>query len=89
MDTRQDRSSDTALVNSRELAGRSPTLPWWLEGGGVKTTENKIHWPRWENSFKGSWLVAAGRIPSLCYAKCSVKGIVQPLKRMVMGGINR
>jgi hypothetical protein len=20
-------------------------MPWWLGGGGVKTTENKIHWP--------------------------------------------
>ncbi len=20
-------------------------MPWWLEGGGEKTTENKIHWP--------------------------------------------
>jgi hypothetical protein len=22
-------------------------MPWWLRGEGVKTTENKIHWPRW------------------------------------------
>jgi hypothetical protein len=22
------------------------TLSWWLEVGGVKTTENNIHWPR-------------------------------------------
>ncbi len=22
-------------------------LPWWLGGEGVKTTENKIHWPHW------------------------------------------
>jgi hypothetical protein len=29
------------------MSGRSQTLPLWLGGGGVKTTENKIHWPRW------------------------------------------
>jgi hypothetical protein len=29
------------LVKSREMTGRSPTLPWWLEGGRLKTTENK------------------------------------------------
>jgi hypothetical protein len=23
------------------VKGRSQTLPWWLGGGGVKTTENK------------------------------------------------
>ncbi len=28
------------------MAGRTQTLPWWLEGEGVKTTENKIYWPR-------------------------------------------
>jgi hypothetical protein len=28
------------------MTGRSHTVPWWMEGGGVKTTENKIHWPR-------------------------------------------
>jgi hypothetical protein len=27
------------------MTGRSQTLPWWLEGGGVKTTGNKKHWP--------------------------------------------
>jgi hypothetical protein len=42
---RQDRTGDLALVKSRELAGRSQTLPWWWLGGeGIKTTENKIHW---------------------------------------------
>ncbi len=29
------------------MTGRSQTQPWWLGGGGVKTTENKIHWPHW------------------------------------------
>jgi hypothetical protein len=29
------------------MAGSSQSQPWWLGGGGVKTTENKIHWPRW------------------------------------------
>jgi hypothetical protein len=27
------------------MAGRTKTLPWWLEGEGIKTIENKIHWP--------------------------------------------
>ncbi len=31
---------------SRVKTGRSKTLPWWLVWGGVKMTENKIHWPR-------------------------------------------
>jgi hypothetical protein len=39
------------LVKSRETTGRAHTLPWWLgveaRRGGVKTTENNIHWPRW------------------------------------------
>jgi hypothetical protein len=43
---RQARTDDTVLVKTREMTGRSKTLPWWLGGGGVKTTENKIHWPR-------------------------------------------
>jgi hypothetical protein len=33
------------LVQSREMTGRAQTLPWWLGGEGVKTTENKIQWP--------------------------------------------
>ena len=40
------RTGDTALVKSKEMTGRTQTLPWWLEREGVKTTENKIHWPR-------------------------------------------
>jgi hypothetical protein len=44
---RQARTRDTVLVKSREMTGRSHTLPWWLEAAGVKTTENKIPWPRW------------------------------------------
>jgi len=27
------------------MTNRSQTLPWW-RGGGEKTAENKIHWPR-------------------------------------------
>jgi hypothetical protein len=34
----------TMFVKSREMTGRTKTLPWWLEGEG---TENKIHWPHW------------------------------------------
>ncbi len=45
---KQARTGDTVLVTtSREMTGRTQTLPWWLGGEGVKTTENKIHWPRW------------------------------------------
>ncbi len=29
------------------MPGRTQTLPWRLGGEGVKTTENKIHRPRW------------------------------------------
>jgi hypothetical protein len=39
---RQARPRDTVLVKSREVKIRSQTLPWWLEKGGAKTTENKI-----------------------------------------------
>jgi hypothetical protein len=45
---RQARTGDTVLVKSREMTGRTQTLPWWLGGGGVKTTDNKIHWPCWK-----------------------------------------
>ncbi len=31
---------------SREMTGRTQTLPRWLGEEGVKTTENKIHWRR-------------------------------------------
>jgi hypothetical protein len=34
------------------MTGRSQTLPWWLGGGGVKATENKINWPRWFNTWR-------------------------------------
>jgi hypothetical protein len=44
---RQARNRNTGLVKNREKTGRSQTLPWWLQGGGVKTTANKIHWPCW------------------------------------------
>jgi hypothetical protein len=38
---RQARTSDTVLVKTREMTGRTQTLQWWLGGEGVKTTENK------------------------------------------------
>ncbi len=40
------RTGDTVLVKSREMTGRTQTLQWWLKGEGVKTTENKIDFPR-------------------------------------------
>jgi hypothetical protein len=47
---RQARTGDTVLVMSREITGTSHPLPWWLGEGEVKTTENKIYWPRWGQS---------------------------------------
>jgi hypothetical protein len=35
------QANNTVLVKSREMTGRSQTLPWCLWEGGVKTTENK------------------------------------------------
>jgi hypothetical protein len=43
---RQARTGDTVLVKNREIAGRTQTMPQWLGGLGVKTTEIKIHLPR-------------------------------------------
>jgi hypothetical protein len=40
---KQARTGDTVLVKSKEMTGRIQTLPWWLGGEGVKTTENKMH----------------------------------------------
>jgi hypothetical protein len=40
---RQARTGDRVLVKSREMTGMNQTLPWWLGGEGVKTTEIKIH----------------------------------------------
>ncbi len=48
---RQARTSDTLLVKSRELTGRSQTLLWWLDGGGMKTAENKKYWLRFSLHF--------------------------------------
>jgi hypothetical protein len=42
---RQARTGDIVLVKSREMTNRIQTLPWWLGGERVKTTENKILWP--------------------------------------------
>jgi hypothetical protein len=39
------RRTHTGDTMSREMTGRRRTQPWWLEGLGVKMTENKIHWP--------------------------------------------
>jgi hypothetical protein len=39
----QARTGDTVLVT--EMTDGTQTLPWWLGGEGVKTTENKICWP--------------------------------------------
>jgi hypothetical protein len=43
---KQPRTSYTVLVKSREMAGVGPKH--MVAGGreGVKTTEDKIHWPR-------------------------------------------
>jgi hypothetical protein len=41
---RQAPSDDTVLVKSREMTG--PNFVLLAERGEVKTTENKIHWPR-------------------------------------------
>ncbi len=38
---RQARTSDTVLVNRREMTGRSQTLPWCLGGGGIKTKDDR------------------------------------------------
>ncbi len=45
---KQTRTDDTVLVKSKEMAGRTQKLSM-VAGGreGVKTTENKMHWPRW------------------------------------------
>ncbi len=43
---RQDRIRNTVLVKKREMTGRSQTMAQWLGRGEIKTTENKIHWPR-------------------------------------------
>jgi hypothetical protein len=34
---RQSRTGDAVLVKSRDMTGRTQTLPWWLRGEGVKT----------------------------------------------------
>jgi hypothetical protein len=38
---RQVRIDDTALVKSREMTGRSQTLPWWPGGGGRGKDDRK------------------------------------------------
>jgi hypothetical protein len=41
---RQARIGDTVLVKSREMTGRSQTLPWWLgeEGGKDDRKQNTL-----------------------------------------------
>jgi hypothetical protein len=41
------RTADTVLIKRKEMTGRTQALLRWLEGEGIKTTENKIHWHRW------------------------------------------
>jgi hypothetical protein len=43
---RQAFTGGAVLVNSREMTSKSQTLTWWLGREEVKTTENKIPWPR-------------------------------------------
>jgi hypothetical protein len=38
---RQARTGGLMLVMRREMTSRIQTLPWWLGGEGVKTTETK------------------------------------------------
>ncbi len=58
---RQSRTGDTVLVKSREMTGRTHTLQWWLEGDRAKTTENKIHCPRYCSKRKTE--VAVSELP--------------------------
>jgi hypothetical protein len=64
---RQARTGDTVLVKSREMTGRSQKLPLGLGGAGVKTTENKIHWPRWETRRVDDGRGAMGRDDETMY----------------------
>jgi hypothetical protein len=41
---RQARTGDAMLVKSRAITGRNQTLLWWLKGGRLQTTENKIQY---------------------------------------------
>jgi hypothetical protein len=43
---RRASTGDTVLVKNREMTDRTQTLPWGPGEKGLKTTENKIHWPR-------------------------------------------
>jgi hypothetical protein len=48
----QARTGDTVLVDSREMTGRTQTLPWWLQGDGGK---QNTFWPRcWIKLIKGN-----------------------------------
>jgi hypothetical protein len=38
---RQARTRDTVLVKSREMTGRSQTLPWWLREEGQRRQKTK------------------------------------------------
>jgi hypothetical protein len=38
---RQGHTSDIGLVKSREMKGRTKTLPWWLGGEEVKKDDRK------------------------------------------------
>jgi hypothetical protein len=76
---RQARTGDTVLVKSRERRGQvGPTHCLGSLGEeGVKTTENKIHWPPLEKLIAklpiylkirpDSWTVSSGRKPIKAY----------------------
>jgi hypothetical protein len=38
---RQACTRDTVLVKSREMTGRSQTLPWWMGGGGGRGKDDR------------------------------------------------
>jgi hypothetical protein len=52
------------------MTGRALTLPWWLGGEGVKTTENKI-------SLDKEYIELQIRIHTI--PKCETKSVVEPI----------
>jgi hypothetical protein len=65
---RQARKGDTVLFERRVMTGRKQTMPWWLGGGGVKTTENKIQ--GWRNQWKISFVQKKGNEGKLLFCDC-------------------
>ncbi len=74
MDRQARTTRGTVLVKSRKMTGRRQTQPWWLGKGGVKTTENKIHWPRRRCSSHFQQLVGlcGGTVTLRCAQSASV-----------------